>query len=437
LEHLQHFGLTQDPFSNEPDLRFYFDSACHKEALLRVERGLRQNKGLTILCGQAGTGKTLLARRVYESLEEEIFEPSLMVMLPGAADAQSLLVRFAKQLGVEEPASDRSGVLGQIYEQLAIVREDGRHAVLIIDDAHVLTPEVMAEVGGLLNMEYEEKRLISLLLVGLPEMADSLAGDAAMLQRVDVRVQLQPLDLPNTSAYVKHRLGMVGARTETLPALTVETLFKLGRGRPRLINTLADNALFEAYLGGRGEVEPNDVERAASDLGIGPDPGATYSQAMPPARPIAAPPSPQEMSDALAPQMATTVDTSLLLGAAMSESAEAPVADFGVAMQDGEGASGADLGALLDGSGSEPEPLSMILDEDLQGSGETLDLDAEVEAVLSEQIEEPMPSFETENDAGIEIAEATRAAMDEPPLEAVSNEIAELDDLFVELIEED
>ena len=147
MEHLQHFGLTQDPFSNEPDLRFYFDSACHKEALLRVERGLRQNKGLTILCGQAGTGKTLLARRVYESLEEEIFEPSLMVMLPGAADAQSLLVRFAKQLGVEEPASDRSGVLGQIYEQLAIVREDGRHAVLIIDDAHVLTPEVMEAVA--------------------------------------------------------------------------------------------------------------------------------------------------------------------------------------------------------------------------------------------------------------------------------------------------
>ena len=82
MEHLQHFGMLYDPFGNDPDLRFYFDSACHRDATMRVERGLRQNKGLTVLTGLAGTGKTLLTRRLFEALEEEIFDATLLVLLP-------------------------------------------------------------------------------------------------------------------------------------------------------------------------------------------------------------------------------------------------------------------------------------------------------------------------------------------------------------------
>jgi general secretion pathway protein A len=276
VEHLQHFGLTQDPFNNEPDLRFYFDSACHREAMLRVDRGLRQNKGFTLLTGEPGTGKTLLARRLFESLEEEIFEVALMVILPGAADAHTVLTRFAKQLGVEEPNGERSALLGEIYEQLAIVREEGRHAVLIIDDAHALEASAMTEIAGLLNLEYEDKRLLSLLMVGQPELDQCLARDASLLQRVDVRVRLEALDLVNTTSYVAHRIATVGGKLEIVPTPTIESLFKFSRGRTRLVNTLADNALFEAYLGGRHQIEPADVERAASDLGIGMDPGMTY-----------------------------------------------------------------------------------------------------------------------------------------------------------------
>ena len=96
MEHLQHFGLTQDPFSNDPDLRFFFESGSHRDAQCRVERGLRQHKGLTLLTGDGGMGKTLLARRILEALEEEVFEASLLVILPGAADATGILQRFAR-----------------------------------------------------------------------------------------------------------------------------------------------------------------------------------------------------------------------------------------------------------------------------------------------------------------------------------------------------
>lgn len=378
MEHLHHFGLSQDPFSNEPDLRFFFESGFHRDAQRRVERGLRQHKGLTLLTGEGGMGKTLLARRVLEALEEEVFEATLLVMLPGAADATGILQRFARQIGCEAPADDRATLLGQIYEQLAIVREDGRHAVLIIDDAQVMTPAVFAELAGLLNLEYEDRRLVSMLFVGSPELDAIVQNDASVLPRVDVRVRLQPLDFDNASAYLTHRLATVGGRPEILPDAAVESLFKFGRGRPRLMNTLADNALFEAYLGGRPAMEPGDVERAAADLGIGPDPGSTWSPLA--ADPVASTPMAAPVVAASAP--AATVEAPSM--EKVSVAAAAPpvmsTAFDDVLASEGPGAGHApapvlDLDEPLDDFALAPEP---------PVSAPTLDLDAGLEEALGD-----------------------------------------------------
>lgn len=278
MEHLQHFGLSQDPFQNEPDLRFYFDGNAHRDAQRRVERGLRQAKGLTVLVGEPGTGKSLLARRLLEGLEEELFEASLMVAVKGNPGSSSFLRRFAGQLDIEEPAGDPATLMGQIYEALAVVREDGRHAVLIVDEADGLSSESFCELASLLNLEYEERRLVSVLLVGSLELDAALARESGLLQRVDVRVRLAPLDLDDSSRYLAHRVRVAGGGTALLPGEAVEALYKFSRGRPRLLNTLADNGLFEAFLGSRPAVTAVDVERAASDLGIGEDPGTTWTE---------------------------------------------------------------------------------------------------------------------------------------------------------------
>ena len=351
MEHLQHFGLGLDPFQIEPDLRFYYDSGLHRDAQRRVERGLRQSKGLSILTGEGGTGKSLLARRLLGGLEEEVFEAALMVMLPGAADAQSLVKRFARHLEIEDVAEDSAQVMGQVYEQLAVVREEGRHAVLILDDAHLLGPDTLAEVGALLSLEYEDRRLVSILLVGLPELDEDVASDRSLGQRVDVRVRLAPLDLDSTTAYLANRLEVAGGDPAIIPLEAVGALFKHGRGRPRLMNTIADNALFEAYLAGRRQIDASDVDRAAGDLGVGPDPGSTYS--------LDAPPAPRRPVHLSNPEVTAPLDPSG--GGALS-------ADD----------SGFDLDSLLDSNGEDAEELGMGLGDVPEGP--ELNLDMEVAA---------------------------------------------------------
>jgi type II secretory pathway predicted ATPase ExeA len=215
VEHLHHFRLSVDPFRNDARLRDYADTIASRDALLRLDRGLRQAKGLVVLAGAVGAGKTMVVRRLLESLEEEMFEASMLVVVNGAADAGGLLARYAGQLGVEEPAAARQALLGQLYEQLAIVREDGRHAVLIIDDADVLAGSgTLAEVCGLLKLEYEERRLLSLVLAGGPGLEARLAADPGLQYRVDVKVRLRGLDEQGTNEYLDHRLKLADGAPE-------------------------------------------------------------------------------------------------------------------------------------------------------------------------------------------------------------------------------
>ncbi len=268
MEHLEHFGLAMDPFSNEPDLSFFYESAVHLDAQRRLERSAKQGKGLTILSGAHGSGKSLVTRRLFEELDEERYEAVLMVVLPGASDAPTILRRLARELGAQDTGDDRTRVVSSIYQALVGIREEGRSLVLMVDDAQILGAEVMAELGGLLNMEHGGRRLLSMLWVGSSELEACIAEDPALSSRVDVHVRLQNLGLDASKAYVDHRVKKASGSTELFVAPALDALFKASGGRPRGINTLADNSLFEAYLRGASEVSAADVERAALDLGL-------------------------------------------------------------------------------------------------------------------------------------------------------------------------
>src|SRR6187549_826478 len=210
MTYLDFFELSQEPFSNAPVSRFYYNSAQHSQALTRLLHSVSYMKGLSVLIGDIGAGKTTLARRMLDSLPEDEYEAALLVIIHSGITANWLLKRIALQLGVENPAQEKLALLGQLYQRLVQIYEQGKKAVVLIDEAQMLqTRELMEEFRGLLNLEVPERKLVTFVL---PEIEQNLMLDPPLAQRVAVRVRLSSFDRDATEAYVKHRLRLAGAQ---------------------------------------------------------------------------------------------------------------------------------------------------------------------------------------------------------------------------------
>jgi type II secretory pathway predicted ATPase ExeA len=271
VSYLDHYGLAQEPFSNAPVARFYYSSAQHAQALMRLTHAVSQMKGLALLVGDIGAGKTTLARRLLDSLPEDEYEAALLVIVHSGITAQWLLRRIALQLGVESPAEEKLALLSQLYQRLLRIHEAGKKAVVLIDEAQMLaTREIMEEFRGLLNLEIPERKLLSFVFFGLPEIEDNLKLDPPLAQRVALRYRLDPLSAEATEAYVRHRLRLAGAPRVPFTAEAIAAVHRFSHGTPRVINTLCDNALFEGFLAKARDVDAPLVERLARDLALVP-----------------------------------------------------------------------------------------------------------------------------------------------------------------------
>lgn len=273
MSYLEHFGLHHEPFSNAPTERFYFRSPQHERAMVRLLHVIEGMRGLAILSGGIGQGKTTLARRLLERLPEDRYEASLLVVIHSGIDGAWLLCRVARAIGVQDPAPDKLELLGQVYERLLQIHEQGRKAVVLVDEAQMLqSQEVMEEVRGLLNIEVPGQKLINFVFFGLPEIEQHIHLDPPLAQRVALRVRLDRLDRESARAYVLHRLQLAGAMYNPFDAHALDRIHHHSGGTPRVINTLCDNALLEAYLGGERTVNAALVDTVARTLGLAPEP---------------------------------------------------------------------------------------------------------------------------------------------------------------------
>ena len=271
MSYFDHFGLEREPFSNAPDARFYYNSEQHSEALVRLLYSVDSNKGLAVLVGGIGTGKTTLARRMLDSLPPDRYESSLLVMVHSGITPEWILTRIALQLGVEDPAQDRLPLLRQLYDRLLAIEDSGRRAVVLIDEAQMLQSQpLMEEFRGLLNLEIPGKKLLNIIFFGLAEIEECLRLDEPLAQRVAVKCRLRSLTVDNTVAYIKHRLRVGGARRLLFEPDAITAIHHAAGGVPRLINTICDNCLFETYLRRDEVVDIDTVARVAADLGLTP-----------------------------------------------------------------------------------------------------------------------------------------------------------------------
>jgi general secretion pathway protein A len=287
MSYLEYFGLSSEPFSNAPVSRFYYNAPQHQQALARLLYAVNSMKGLAVLVGEIGAGKTTLARRLLDSLPEEEYEAALLVIIHSGITASWLLRRIALQIGVENPAQEKLALLSQLYQRLLQIYEQGRKAVVLIDEAQMLeTRELMEEFRGLLNLEVPERKLISFVFFGLPDIEKNLKLDPPLAQRVAMRYRLESFTSESTEAYIKHRLRLAGSARTPFAADAIEAVHRRASGTPRVINTICDNALFETFLSRGSEVRGSLIEQIADNLGL--ETGA-HSVALP--APVAPPPS--------------------------------------------------------------------------------------------------------------------------------------------------
>lgn len=269
MTYLEFFELSQEPFANSPVHRFYYNSIQHSQALTRLMHAVSYMKGLALLIGDIGAGKTTLARRMLDSLPEEEYEAALLVIIHSGIDANWLLKRIALQMGVVDPAEEKLALLSQLYQRLLQIYEQGRKAVVLIDEAQMLhTRELMEEFRGLLNLEVPERKLVSFVFFGLPEIEQNLQLDPPLAQRVSLCYRLEPFSVESTEAYIKHRLRLAGCPKMPFSQPALQAIHDFSKGTPRVINTLCDNALFESFTKRSKIVEVEQIQLVASDLGM-------------------------------------------------------------------------------------------------------------------------------------------------------------------------
>lgn len=270
MDYLEYFGLKEHPFTNVVDNKFYYSSPQYRDALTKLRYAVDTKKGLAVVIGDIGAGKTTLARRVLEELDEERYEAALLVIIHSSVSSEWLLKKFAIQLGVTDTKEDsKVEMLGQIYRRLLEINESGKTAVLLMDEVQMLkSREIMEEFRGLLNMEMPGGKMVNLLFFGLPDLEDVLSLDEPLKQRVAMKIALRPFSSDDTGEYIRHRLRVAGSVSEIFTSEAIEEIYRYSTGVPRLINTICDNALLEGYLFKSKTIDDSVVRAVAIDLGL-------------------------------------------------------------------------------------------------------------------------------------------------------------------------
>lgn len=264
------YQLKFEPFANLPDPKFYFNSPQHalaKEYLLHAARGTR---GLAILLGDIGTGKTMLVRKLLTELHSlGKYKAGLLVLTHSEIPTGWLFTKIANLIGLSDLGTTTTEIISRISSRLREIYRRNERTIIIIDEANKLkSPDILEEIRGLLNLEIADTRLISFILSGLPELESFLIMNRALYQRIAIKVKLKPLGSETIRAYMSHRLSIAGAQRQIFTPMAQEVICRYSDGRPRLVNIICDNALVEGYVQRKQIIDETIIERVISNLGL-------------------------------------------------------------------------------------------------------------------------------------------------------------------------
>ncbi len=260
-----YFGLKETPFSMTPDPRFLYYSRHHKEALSSLIYGIETRRGFLQLTGEIGAGKTTLCRTLLSKFGNTIH--TALILNPRLSELE-MIQTIADDFGVKPAGPKRKHYFDALNRFLLEETEKGYNAVVIIDEAQLLSVKTLEQIRLLTNLETTTKKLLQIVLVGQPELKEFLNRPVLLQckQRIAIRYHLPELDREDLGHYIRHRLQVAGAEMDIFMEDAFEYIFKVTGGIPRLINVLADRALLAAFAKGVKRIDSMLVECAQEDL---------------------------------------------------------------------------------------------------------------------------------------------------------------------------
>lgn len=272
-----YYGFAEKPFSLTPDPKYLYKSETHANAFDLLQYAIRRREGFIVITGDIGTGKTTLCRAILEQLDRNTF--TALVLNPFITE-EDLLRLVLRDFGVVSRDDVRRGRVAGITKQdlidalnefLLSIQPLGARALLIIDEAQNLPPQVLEQIRILSNLETDKEKLLQIVLVGQLNLQTtlSLPEMRQLDQRVSIRYQLKALNRDECAAYIAHRLAIAGGSASVaFASRSVDLVHRYTNGTPRLINLLCDRALLGGFSERRNRITPDLVERAAANLDL-------------------------------------------------------------------------------------------------------------------------------------------------------------------------
>jgi general secretion pathway protein A len=264
------FQLARNPFDLTPDPSCFVATPRHNEALAALYYGVRRHKGFVVVTGEVGTGKTLLLRCLLRLLEESK-DVSYAYVFNNRLSSTEFLQYVLADFGLPFSGKNKCEMLFEFSQFLVSRGSKQMTTVLIVDEAHLLSDELLEEVRLLSNLETFDDKLLQIVLVGQPELDSKLDsfGLRQLKQRIALRTHLDPLSFEETQRYIEQRLQIASKNPDPLKIFSsrsVASIYRYSKGFPRLINTICENALISAYAQQVTAVTPAMIEEIAREF---------------------------------------------------------------------------------------------------------------------------------------------------------------------------
>ena len=263
----QYFGFKEKPFNVTSDPSFFFFSHRHKEAFSHLAYGVNQRKGIMVITGEIGTGKTTLCRFFLNQLGPDV--KTAFILNPYFSEAQ-LFNAILRDFGIYNEKRKKSSFIWSLNDFLLKQSKIGNNVVLIIDEAQNLKPNQLEQIRLLSNLETQKDKLIQIVLVGQPELNRrlNLHSLRQLQQRIAIRCHITPLEKQDIKNYIEHRIKIAASRnTVVFSEGALELITDFSGGTPRLINIICDRALLAAFTSESRQIDSDIMQRCLEELG--------------------------------------------------------------------------------------------------------------------------------------------------------------------------